>query len=360
MIGGKQPFRFMGGFIRDWHFGDRSLISNANLMASARALGITVLFTMVPKFEDALGFYSERELVELDAFLDTAREQRIYVMISFIHAYSDTLQPDSPYYHQRGIEGLIKKSTLRQAFRKRIAALVNRRNTINGRLYKLDPTLMGWILCMEPISSPEDYPNGPPRVTLEEMTDWFQENASYIKSLDSNHLVTVQIQPAFQSFFGGGGEFLTAVSIPHFDFVYAEDPDQRIIMDAPDNDFCLRLFNANKPVVFSPAFTGDTWNRTAICNDYNTQADYLEQSTVAYFQAGGSGVVIQNLASEIEEIPSSDQCFSYTYSNVVMRQSLTSLGTWINPDGLPGKLQFLLPRYRLPSSTPPVNMFLLE
>jgi|GEM_PF-5624605 len=53
-------------------------------MASARALGITVLFTMVPKFEDALGFYSESELVELDAFLDTARAQNIYVIISFM------------------------------------------------------------------------------------------------------------------------------------------------------------------------------------------------------------------------------------------------------------------------------------
>ena len=356
-IDGKQPFRFVGGFIPTWHW-DQSAVTDDNLMQTARAFGITVLVAMVPDFEKALGYYSEPELVKLDHFLDSAREQNIYVMISFIHS-DDTLQPDSPYYHPRGIEGLIKNSTLRQAFRKRIAALVNRKNTLNGRLYKNDPTLMGWILCMEPISS-QDYPNGLPRVTLEQMTDWFRETASDVKRVDSNHLVTVQIQPAFQSFFGGGGEFLTAVSIPHFDFVYAEDPDQRIIMNAPDNDFCLRLFNAAKPVVFSPAFTGDTWNQTAICKDYEFQGDYLEQSTVAYFEAGASGVVIQSLASDIGEIPSSDQCYTYIHGNTVIRQYLTSFSTWINPDGLPGTLQFLLPRYRLPSSTPPVHMLLLE
>ncbi len=359
---GQKPFRFMGGFIPGWHFGDQSTNTDDNLMQTARNVGITVLFAMPPEFEKQLGVYNETELVKLDHFLDSAGRAGIYVMPSFIQAYYDTLQPDWPYYHPRSIEGLIKEPALRQAFKNRIAALVNRRNTINGRLYREDPTLMGWILCIEPVSGPMNYPNGLPQVSLEEMTDWFEENASYVKNLDPNHLVTVQIHPAFQSFFGYGEEFLKAVNIPQFDFIYSEDADLRIIRNAPDNDYSLILFKPGKPVVFSPAFTSGTWDQSAICYDYSAQAGFLDQATRAYFEAGSAGVLIQNWASQLEEIPSFDQCFSYTLSNLVMSQCFSTLSTWINPDGSPGMpLRFVkCTKQNAFPIVPIMNMLLLD
>lgn len=104
----------------------------------------------------------------------------MYVMPSFIQACFETLipgNPEYPYYHERSIEGIIKDSALRQGFKNRVAAQVNRTNTINGRPYKEDPTIIAWIVCHEPISAPFNYPNGVPQITLEELTDWFRETA---------------------------------------------------------------------------------------------------------------------------------------------------------------------------------------
>ena len=302
------------------------------------------MFTMLPQFEESLGVYTESALVRLDKFLDSASKEGIYVMPSFIHAYSDTIQEGLPYYHVRSIEGIIKVPTLRQAFKNRMAKLVNRTNTMNGRKYKEDPTIMGWILCLEPVSAEWNYPlDGVPDVSLEEMTGWFEESASFIRSLDPNHLVTVQIHAGFQGFFGGGDAFLAAINIPQFDFIYAEDADQSIVRNAPDNYYCLRLFGSGKPVVFSPAFTSGSWNEYPdLCYDYDAQASWLDQSTRAYFQAGSAGVLIQNWVSEQEWIPDFDRCYSYNKSNQVMYQCFSTLSAWINPDRLPGMpLQFV-------------------
>ena len=231
---GGTPFHFMGGFLPGWHWGLEywSEAADDDLITSARNTGMTVIHIMLPLFEGPLGVYDEAKLQKLDHFLNSAYNARVYVMPSFIQAYSETLVPGNteyPYYHPRSIEGIIKDPTFRQVFKNRIATLVNRQNTYNGRFYREDPTIMAWIVCDEPISAPFNYPGGVPQITLGELTDWFQETASYIKSIDSNHLVTVWAQPAIQAFFGWTLDYLQALSIPEFDFIYTEDADLSIV-----------------------------------------------------------------------------------------------------------------------------------
>lgn len=159
---GSTPFHFIGGFLPGWHWGLEywSEAADHDLIASARASGMTVIHIMLPQFETSLGSYDEAKLQKLDHFLDAAYNANVYVMPSFIQAYSETLEAMNPYYHTRSIEGIIKDPTLhegltlREHFRNRIAALVNRTNTVNGRQYKNDPTIMAWIVCDEPISAP--------------------------------------------------------------------------------------------------------------------------------------------------------------------------------------------------------------
>ena len=135
---------------------------------------------------------SRTDLRKLDHFLDSASRANLYVMPSFLQGYSETRvlgKTYYPYYHDRCIEGIIRDSTLRQAYKNRIAALVNRQNTFNGRLYKDDPVIMAWVLCDEPIRAPFNYsPDGLPQITLDELIDWFRETATYIKNMDPNHL----------------------------------------------------------------------------------------------------------------------------------------------------------------------------
>lgn len=66
-------------------------------------------------------------------------------------------------------------------YRKTIAVIVNRTNSITKKLYKEDPTIMSWQLANEPegVNVIDDYRN------------WVDQTARYIKSLDSNHLVSI-------------------------------------------------------------------------------------------------------------------------------------------------------------------------
>ncbi|MCK4546163.1 MAG: cellulase family glycosylhydrolase [Candidatus Eisenbacteria sp.] len=69
----------------------------------------------------------------------------------------------------------------KQDFRDHIAFLVNRVNPYTGLAYKDDPTIMTWELCNEP----RGFHNN-----AAAFNQWIDDTAAYIKSLDSNHLVT--------------------------------------------------------------------------------------------------------------------------------------------------------------------------
>lgn len=73
-------------------------------------------------------------------------------------------------------------------YRSFVTAILSRRNAYNGRYYRNDPTIMAWQLANEPrpgadsLRSIENLPN---------FFRWIDETAAYIKSLDTNHLVSV-------------------------------------------------------------------------------------------------------------------------------------------------------------------------
>ena len=355
---GGTPFHFMGGFLPGWHWGLEywSEAADDDLITSARNTGMTVIHIMLPLFEGPLGVYDEAKLQKLDHFLNSAYNARVYVMPSFIQAYSETLVPGNteyPYYHPRSIEGIIKDPTLRQAFKNRIATLVNRQNTYNGRFYREDPTIMAWIVCDEPISAPFNYPpGGVPQITLGELTDWFQETASYIKSIDSNHLVTVWAQPAIQAFFGWTLDYLQALSIPEFDFIYTEDADLSIVSGQTQGYNCtgqnpqymLDQFLPGKPVVFHPAFTSGCWDTNIICDgDFTVQSTNLNLAIPEYFAIGGNAVLIQNWGTHLySSIPGFAVCYEYTdaYPKIVTMAQTHS--ATINPGAHPvAPLQFV-------------------
>jgi hypothetical protein len=363
---GDMPFHFIGGFLPGWHWGDEfwSVPVDDDLITSARNTGMTVMHIMLPQFEGLLGDYDETKLQRLDHFLNSAYNANMYVMPSFIQAYGGTLEPSNPYYHERSIEGIIKDPTLREGFtlreyfKKRIEHLVNRTNTINGRPYKNDPTIMAWIICDEPISAPFNYPNGVPQVTLEELIDWFRETASYIKSMDSNHLVTVWSQPAIQEFFGGTSDYLQALGIPEFDFLYTEDADLSIVPGLTQgygctgvtSDYMLEQFLPGKPVAFHPAFTSGCWDKNVICDDdFTVQATNLNLAIPEYFEIGGNGVFIQNWGTDLySSVPDFAVCYNYTDSYPQIVDTVRTHSTLINPNAYPvGPLEFVRVIYGL-------------
>lgn len=339
------PFRFVGGFVPGWHWGQEwwSQATDDDLIQTARENGLTVLHLMLPWFEEPLGVYEEAELIKLDYFLDSASRHNVYVTLSFIHGLGIATQPDSPYYHPHGIEGLMTDPQLAEAFNNRIEHLVNRQNTFNQRVYRDDPTILGWIVCDEPISAPWNYPGGPPDVTVAELNAWLSTMASFIKSLDSNHLVTVFTTAAIDSL---GEDWIQAFNVQELDFIYAEDADLRILNYFHDDDavnYSLRFFTLNKPVVMMLSFTSGAWDQDSICDDYEWQAEMLGRATHRYFEVGETGVVVFSWGSDLYPfLPSFDQCYNYTPSNLPVVQRLRQEANWINPVRYPlPPLQFV-------------------
>ncbi len=72
-------------------------------------------------------------------------------------------------------------------YRDYVELLIGRINTVNGRLYSEDPTIMAWQLANEPRPGPNPATG---EMDLPLFYRWVDETAMYIHSLDSNHLVS--------------------------------------------------------------------------------------------------------------------------------------------------------------------------
>ncbi len=81
----------------------------------------------------------------------------------------------------------------RQWYKDHVAAVVGRVNTFNGRVYGEDPTVFAWELANEPECTSDPSGN-----TLQ---GWIEEMSSYLKSLDSLHMVTT----GSEGFYGSSG-----------------------------------------------------------------------------------------------------------------------------------------------------------
>ncbi|KAG9306785.1 hypothetical protein G9A89_005685 [Geosiphon pyriformis] len=68
-------------------------------------------------------------------------------------------------------------------YRDLVRTIITRRNTVNGKLYKDDPIILTWELANEPQAI-----EGLNAHSI--LYEWIDSSAAYIKSLDSNHLVT--------------------------------------------------------------------------------------------------------------------------------------------------------------------------
>jgi len=72
------------------------------------------------------------------------------------------------------------------AYRKYIKKLIARVNTVTGIKYRDDPVIMSWQLANEPRPAPGGSGNKNDTVFVQ----WIRETADYIRSIDSNHLIS--------------------------------------------------------------------------------------------------------------------------------------------------------------------------
>jgi len=173
-----------------------------------------------------------------------------------------------------------------------------------------------------------------PNVSTASLNAWLGKVATYIKSLDANHLVAVNTTAAIDAL---GSDWLQALNVPAIDLIYAEDADLRILnYFHAAASYSIPLFTLNKPVVIMVSLTSEVLNQASICNDYDWQANMLSKALSRYFEVGANGVTVFAWGSDLYPfVPSYDHCYTYTKSNLSVAQKILETSQSINPLGNP-------------------------
>jgi len=96
-----------------------------------------------------------------------------------------------------------------------VRTIVTRRNSVNGRLYTEDPTIMSWQLANEPRPGRVDEQG---RKNLPAFYRWIDQTAMFIHSLDTNHLVSAGSEGTIGTL--QSEEFyVKAFQTPHVDYL---------------------------------------------------------------------------------------------------------------------------------------------
>jgi uncharacterized protein (UPF0248 family) len=133
------------------------------------------------------GVYSERALKDLDRVIAKGKEKGIRFILPLVN-YWDQLGGICQYNTwagasnpSRNMDFFINNSDTQRWFKDYIEMLLNRVNTVTGVAYKDEPAIFAWQIINEGRNSGQE-----PAI----LRDWYREIAQFIKSIDSNHMVS--------------------------------------------------------------------------------------------------------------------------------------------------------------------------
>lgn len=208
-IRGNETFKFIGANMMSLIWYDEAGLSVDKAIKTAKESGINVLriyllgnrfegpfsgpYTEWPKedgeednatrshIKDYLGNYNEHYFKKLDEILNTASKHEVYIIITL----RDYVWDDDIYWMEGNErEDMFTDPELIEAFKNFVTYTITRKNTINNKIYKDDPTILAWDIINEPQTQ-----NAPDMA----LPDWLKMITAYIHTLDENHPVTVGI-----------------------------------------------------------------------------------------------------------------------------------------------------------------------
>lgn len=170
-------------------YNERAFKALDYILDEASKVGVRLILTMTDNWSPA---DSKTQYVKWSS---TARGSALNVLSSGI--FGEAGQPDAFFTDE----------LCRQMFKDHMSVMANRRNTLNGRLYKDDPTIFAWDLINEPRCDcfPDKIPAPPELVSCrpecaEKMQRWIGEMSLYLKGADGNHMITI----GEEGFYGPG------------------------------------------------------------------------------------------------------------------------------------------------------------
>jgi mannan endo-1,4-beta-mannosidase len=139
-----------------------------------------------PAFNDG-----ENGLVHLDQVIAAAEDQGIRLVLPLVNNWTafggidQYVRWAGGQYHDE----FFTDPEIKQWYRDYVNHVLNRTNTITGKVYKDDPTIMAWELGNElQCSNSGPYPPSE-NCGSDIMVAWADEMSQYVRSLDPNHLI---------------------------------------------------------------------------------------------------------------------------------------------------------------------------
>lgn len=172
-----KPFKFIGANAVNIVFYDDWDLDIEKTIRTAKENNISVLRLYID-----LGWGKDDDF---DKIFDIASKNGIYIILAFTDCCcSSDYTTLKKYFEVHAPFCNITNEQSRRAFKKLIKQIIERKNSINNRVYRDDPTILAWEIANE-----LEYW----RFTESAVRKWIDEIAGYIKSLDKNHPVTIGI-----------------------------------------------------------------------------------------------------------------------------------------------------------------------
>ncbi|KAK7337615.1 hypothetical protein VNO77_18198 [Canavalia gladiata] len=175
------------------------------------------------------GSYDENVFRGLDFVISEARKYRVRLILSFVNNWKDFGGKNQyvQWAKQRGQkvnseDDFYSNPLVKQYYKNHVKAVMTRKNTITGVVYKDDPTIFAWELMNEPRSIEN---NNAQKI----FQSWVTEMAAYAKSIDSIHMLEIGLEgfygettPEKKHFNPGslffGTDFISNNRLPQIDY----------------------------------------------------------------------------------------------------------------------------------------------
>lgn len=173
-------------------------INNIRVLAASEKTPLSVAVN--PAIHPTPGEYNEALLRGLDVLLDEMSERGMVAVLYLNHfwPWSGAIAPltgdmsispnvdDDWNELMQNSAAFFRSDQAQSEYQSLIGAVITRTNSINGKAYADDPTIMAWQLANEPrlSSGDEKYQH------IDAYNDWVRTTVRFIKSLDANHLVS--------------------------------------------------------------------------------------------------------------------------------------------------------------------------
>ncbi|HYO93876.1 MAG TPA: cellulase family glycosylhydrolase [Polyangiaceae bacterium] len=145
----------------------------------------------------------ENGLQRLDYVLTKAREHGVRLILVLTNNWREFGGMDQyvTWYKAQYHDEFYTHPGIRKAYKDYASLLINRKNTLDGTLYKEDPAIFAWELANEPRCRNGDKLDRMSGWDKTTMVRWADEMSSAIRAEDPNHLIAV----GDEGFLSGGG-----------------------------------------------------------------------------------------------------------------------------------------------------------